>query len=70
MKSRICPSRKYCWDAGNCETCDFGKAYEKLNKKIKNLKKKNEKLQSDNEKLKSENEELKKKLEILRHPNF
>lgn len=56
MKSRICPLRKHCWDAGNCETCDFGMAYEKLNKKIKNLKK-------NNENLKTENEELKKDLD-------
>lgn len=63
MKCRLCPTRKYCWDVGNCESCDFGKAYEKLNKKNKNLKKKNDQL-------KAEIDQLKEQLEILRHPNF
>lgn len=63
MKSRICPYRKHCNSSGECETCDFGKAFENLSRKIKRLKEKNEALQT-------ENEELKTKIEILRNPNF
>lgn len=54
MKSRICPYRRHCHDAGECETCDFHKAFENLNKKIKNLKAKNEKQTEENEKLKKQ----------------
>ncbi|MBQ8497823.1 MAG: hypothetical protein IJ489_10280 [Clostridia bacterium] len=63
MKSRICPYRQHCCDSGGCETCDFGKAFENLSKKIKKLKAKNEALQA-------ENEELKTKIDILENPNF
>ena len=63
MKSRVCPYRQHCRDSGDCETCDFGKAFEKQLKKIKSLKEKNRVLRS-------ENEELEKKIEILKNPNF
>ena len=63
MTCKLCPTRKHCWDKGDCENCEFGKAFEKLNKKIKRL-------EAKNEKLKIENEELKERLDILLHPNF
>jgi hypothetical protein len=63
MKSKVCPYRRLCCDSGNCETCDFGKAFINLSNKIKSLKAKNKLLQEENEKLKD-------KLEILTNPNF
>lgn len=63
MVCKLCPTRKYCWDKGNCEDCDFGKAFEGLNKKAKKLKAKNEQLQS-------ENKELKERIDTLLNPNF
>lgn len=63
MTCKLCPTRKHCWDKGNCETCDLGKAFESLNKKITRLKEKNEALQS-------ENKELKNRIDILTNPNF
>lgn len=63
MKSRRCPSRRHCFDAGSCESCDFGIILEKDHTKIKNLKKKNEKLEA-------ENAELRAQVETLKHPKF
>ena len=63
MTCKLCPARRHCWDKGNCEECEFGKAFEGLNKKIQRLKAKNEVMQS-------ENKELKNKIEILTNPNF
>lgn len=63
MKSKVCPYRRVCRDSGNCETCDFGKAFINLSNKIKRLKTENESLQKENEKLKD-------RLEILTNPNF
>lgn len=63
MKSRICPYRGHCHSAGDCENCDFGKALEKLNNKIKRLK-------AVNEKLYAENKELKDRIEIITFPDF
>ena len=63
MKSKLCPYKNFCHDSGACEVCDYGKAFEKLNKKIKRLKAKNEALQT-------ENEELKGKISVLLNPNF
>lgn len=63
MTCKLCPTKKHCWDKGNCEDCDFGKAFNKLAAKNKRLKAKNEALQA-------ENQELKTKIEILKNPNF
>jgi predicted RNase H-like nuclease (RuvC/YqgF family) len=63
MKSRTCPYKKHCHSSGDCENCDFGKAFENLSKKIKRLKDKNKALQA-------ENEELKTKIEVLENPDF
>lgn len=63
MVCKLCPTRKHCWDKGNCEDCDFGKAFENLNAKNKRLKAKNEALEAENKK-------LKERIEILLHPNF
>ena len=63
MKSKLCPYRKHCHYSGSCETCDFGKAFENLSKKINMLKEKNKALQA-------ENEALKNKIDILENPNF
>lgn len=48
---KLCPYKNHCWGKGECETCDFGKAFEGLDKKIKKLKSKNEALQIQNEKI-------------------
>lgn len=48
MKSRTCPYRRHCHNAGDCETCDFGKAFEKLSGKIRRLKEKNRRLTEEN----------------------
>lgn len=63
MKSKICPYRKHCHDVGICEDCDYGKTFEKLNKKIK-------KLETKNGALRAENKELKNRIEVLMNPNF
>ena len=63
MVCKLCPARRHCWDKGNCEDCDFGKAYIGLDKKVKQLKAKNKKLQV-------ENEELKKRIDYLLSPEF
>ena len=44
MTCKLCPARKHCWDKGACENCDFGKAYENLNKKVKRLEAKNQQI--------------------------
>ena len=44
MICKLCPTRKHCWDKGSCESCDFGKAYYALERKINRLKKKNAEL--------------------------
>lgn len=54
MTCRLCPTRKYCWDKGNCEGCEYGKAFEGYNKKLKYLKTENETLKAENEKLKQQ----------------
>ena len=63
MKSRLCPYRSHCHDAGECETCDFEKAFVNLNNKIKRLKSKNQSLQEENERLKA-------RIDVLTNPNF
>lgn len=62
-KSRLCPYRRHCHSAGDCENCDFGKAFENLNEKNKRLKEKNKALEA-------ENEELKERIEAILHPDF
>lgn len=34
---KSCPVHKSCYDKGNCHACEFGKAYFKLERKIKQL---------------------------------
>ena len=63
MVCKICPTRKHCWDKGSCETCEFGKALEKLSTK-------NKKLTEKNKALEVENRRLKEQVEILLHPTF
>lgn len=63
MKSKICPYKDHCHDAGCCEECDHGKSYERLSMRIKRLKSKNEALMQ-------ENEQQRKRLETLLHPQF
>ena len=63
MKSRICPYKAHCHDAGDCEDCDHGKTYEGLAKRIKRLK-------ARNEALVQENERLKERLATILHPQF
>ena len=63
MVCKLCPERKRCWDKGNCESCEFGKAYNGLFEKNKRLKAKNEKLEK-------ENKELNKRIDDLLHPDF
>ncbi len=63
MKCSLCPYKQHCHDAGNCEECDFGKAFEGLRKNLKRLKAKNKDLREENERLKD-------KIEILTNPNF
>ena len=63
MKSRSCPYRRFCHDAGECESCDFEKAFSNLGRKIKKLK-------EENAKLRDENDELKRTIDMLRDPHF
>ena len=63
MTCKLCPAKKHCWDKGNCEECDFSKAFEGLDKKIKQLKAKNKDLQA-------QNEILKKRIDIITNHNF
>ena len=63
MVCKLCPTRKYCWDKGSCENCDYGKALENLNKKNKRLKAKNEALEA-------ENKELKERIDTILCPDF
>lgn len=58
MKCKLCPYKKFCHSSGDCENCDFGKAFEKLNKKLKNTKAENEKLKAEVERLKNTHIEL------------
>lgn len=51
MVCKICPTRKYCWDKGDCENCDFGKVFENLNAKNKRLKAKKQFLEKENERI-------------------
>ena len=63
MTCKSCPAKRHCFDKGSCEECDFGKAFEGYNKKIKTLREKNKKLQTQNEK-------LKQRIETLLNPDF
>lgn len=51
MTCKLCPTRKFCWDKGNCEDCAYSKAFNGLDKKRKKLKTENEKLKAENEAL-------------------
>ena len=53
MKSKICPYRRHCHGAGDCQECDFGRDFEKLSEKTRRLKDKNRRLIEENEKLKA-----------------
>lgn len=63
MTCKLCPAKKNCWDKGTCEECDFFKAFEHLDKKIKKLK-------AENKDLQSQNEILKKRIDIITNHNF
>ena len=63
MVCKLCPTRRHCWDKGNCQNCEYGKAFNGLDAKNKRLKKKNEALEA-------ENKELKERLSTLLNPNF
>lgn len=65
MVCRSCPTRRHCWDKGLCQECDFGKAYFKLERKIKRLEKKNKKLLLENEEMKKNERLLGSKLYIV-----
>lgn len=65
MKSRICPYRNFCHDAGACETCDYGRAFEKMNKKIKRLETENKALRSENKALISKTNGLRTNVAII-----
>lgn len=41
------PCRRNCWDYGDCEYCDIGKAIAGLQKKVDRLKQKNKKLEAE-----------------------
>lgn len=69
-KCRLCPSRKHCWDVGNCEECEFGKAYYALQRKIRRLEKKNAELIALNNQLRADVVELEEKNNIITNPNF
>ena len=69
-KCKLCPTRKHCWDAGNCEECDFGKAFYGLQRKIDRLKKKNEELVALNDQLRRDVAELESRINIITNPNF
>lgn len=58
MKSKLCPYKKHCHNAGDCETCDFGIAFGRLEKRIVRLKK-------ENGGLKAQNEELRHRIELV-----
>lgn len=47
MKNRKCPNHKACWDYGDCESCELGRAITKLHKRIDRLKKKLEKAENE-----------------------
>ena len=61
-KSKLCPYRNHCHSAGECENCDFGKAFEALGKKIERLKKKNNKLEYENRCLCNEIDNLRRRI--------
>ena len=63
MVCKLCPSRRHCWDKGNCQNCEYGKAFNGLDAKNKRLKAKYEALEA-------ENKELKERLSTLLNPNF
>jgi cell division protein FtsB len=63
MKSKLCPYKKHCHSAGDCENCDFGKAFVGLQKRITRLK-------NENESLKAENKYLKNRIEDITNPCF
>jgi len=63
MVCKLCPTRKYCWDKGNCEGCAYAKAFENLNAK-------NKRLNAKNNALEAENKELKDRLDTILNPDF
>lgn len=63
MVCKLCPTRRHCWDKGNCENCEWGKALEGLAAKNKRLKAKNEALEKENKRLKD-------RLDTILNPNF
>ena len=49
MKCKTCPTRKHCWDYGDCDSCDYGVYITKLCRKIERLKKENARLKEKTE---------------------
>lgn len=70
MVCKLCPTRKHCWDKGNCEDCDYGKAFNALERKINRLKKKNAELTALNNTLRNDVVELENKINTIKNPNF
>ena len=63
MVVKSCPVKKTCWDKGTCESCEFGKVFKRMNKRI-------DKLKTENVKLKAKNEELNIRIDVLMNPKF
>ena len=63
MVVKSCPVKKTCWDKGACESCEFGKVFKRMNKRI-------DKLQTENVKLKAKNEELNIRIDVLMNQKF
>lgn len=59
MKSKICPYRSLCVNAGACDDCSLHEILQKQDKKIKRLKERCEALST-------ENDVLRKQIEILK----
>ena len=59
MRSKICPYRSLCVNAGACDDCSLNEILQKQDKKIKKLKERCEALST-------ENAVLSKKIEILK----
>lgn len=70
MVCKLCPARKHCWDKGTCESCEYGKAFNALERKIGRLKKKNAELTDLNAKLRADVAELEDKINTIKNPNF
>lgn len=48
MKSKLCPYKKHCHSAGDCETCDYEKVYKRCKRKIARQQAEIERLTNEN----------------------